>query len=173
MVASRRAIAVLVSVMYAFVLLTTAMPAHATDAQGSFQMNVRGYMVTGLLDNAVVQQDGSISMTMNVDSSVQTFIGQVPIKATGQWEGKVDGTTISGVIKNVNGQFRVCYFFFFCGTANFTGQGQWTGTLEGADGTGAFVGTITFNSSSFPQIPLNEPQPVSGSWNAEFQLPPT
>jgi len=136
---------------------------------GSFAFTLQGYTVQGQLSNALIQADNTVSMTMNVDDNLQTPIGSIPINGNGEWYGTVNGTQISGSIQNVSGSIEACYFIFFCGYANYVGDGTWSGTLSGNQGTGTFQGSITFTSSSLPQIPLNQPIPISGNWNSEFQ----
>jgi hypothetical protein len=142
----------------------------ANSSEGSFRLNVRGYPVTGRLENAIVQPDGSIVMNMIIDGNVQTPIGPAPISGRGVMDGRIDGSELSGTIRDVQGNVRVC-FLFFCGQAEFIGEGNWTGSADGTYATGILDGTITFTTSSFPQVPLNQPQYVSGTWNAELQLP--
>jgi len=136
---------------------------------GSFAFTLQGYTVQGQLSNGVINSDNSVSMAMSIDDSLQTSIGAVPVTGNGEWAGTVNGTTVSGTIENVSGSIQVCYFFFFCGYANYVGNGTWAGTLSGEQGAGTFNGLITFTSSSFSQVPLNQPIPVSGNWNSSFQ----
>jgi hypothetical protein len=157
-----------------FLLILTVLgyaysPVLADSGAGSFTLIVRGYPVNGNLQNVVLNQDGSISMNMVLDGSVQTPIGPVPMVANGVWTGMRNGSTVSGTIQNVAGTANIC-FLFFCGHAKFVGQGRWSGTLTANStlGSGSFEGTITFTSSTFPEIPVGQPQPVSGTWNADF-----
>jgi hypothetical protein len=152
-------IALLVLVAWASVV---GVPASAA-ADGSFQFTVSGYSVTGQLSNAIVKPDNSVSMNMIVDGSVQTPIGPAPIRASGIWDGALRGVELSGTIHDVTGTIHAC-FFVWCGDTNYVGSGQWNGQLNESQVTG----TITFTSSPFPQIPLNQPQPVQGTWTANF-----
>lgn len=141
----------------------------AQSANGSFAFTLSGYTVQGQLSNPVIQAGNSVSMTMTLSDYLQTSIGSIPITGNGEWYGTVNGGTVSGTIQNVSGTVQACYFIFFCGQANYIGQGTWTGTISGSQGSGTFQGTITFTSSSIPQIQLNQPTPISGSWNSSFQ----
>jgi hypothetical protein len=144
-------------------------PVFATSGSGSFTLIMSGYPVNGNLQNVVANSDGSVSMNMVLDGSVSSPIGPVPIVANGAWVGMRNGSELSGMIQNVAGTARIC-FIFWCGNANFVGQGEWSGTLASNStlGSGGFEGTITFTSSDFSQIPVGQPQPVSGTWNADF-----
>jgi len=150
-------------------LLPVTVYAQSVPSTGSFAFTLQGYTVQGQLSNAVINTDNSITMTMNIDDSLQTSIGAIPLSGNGYWWGAVNGTSLSGTIQNVSGSVQVCYFLFFCGSANYVGQGTWTGTLSAGQGQGTFSGTITFTSSSISQIPLDQPIPISGNWNSSFQ----
>jgi hypothetical protein len=154
-----------------FVLVLLAFPA-ALNAQsggsGSFAFTLNGYTVQGQLANAIIRPDNSVRLTMNVQDTIRTAVGDVPISGSGEWHGTANLTTLSGTIENIHGAVRLCFFFFFCGNADYIGQGTWIGTLSGSQGTGTFQGTITFTSSPVPQIPVNQPIPVSGTWNSNF-----
>jgi hypothetical protein len=139
----------------------------ASPGQGSFVLVAQGYSVNGNLQNAV-NVNNSVSMNMVLDGNVQTPIGAVPMTANGVWVGVVNGSEVSGTIQNVSGTAHIC-FLFWCGNANFVGEGKWSGTLASEQGSGGYSGTITFTSSDWSQIPVGKPQPVSGTWNAEFQ----
>lgn len=160
-------------IYFCLALLLTFIPAvvyaQSGPTLGSFAFTLQGYTVQGQLSNAVIRPDNSVSMTMTVDDSLQTPIGAVPISGSGEWYGTVNGTTVSGTIENVSGSIQVCYLIFFCGYANYIGNGMWTGTLSADHGAGTFRGFITFTSSSFSEIPLNRPIPVSGNWSSIFQ----
>ena len=141
----------------------------ADSGTGSFTIVLSGYAINGDLQNVVVKPDGSISMNMVLDGTVSTSFGPIPITANGIWVGVRNGTTVSGAIENVAGAANPC-FLFWCGTATFVGQGRWSGTLTANStlGSGGFEGTITFTSSDFPQLPVGQPQPISGTWNANL-----
>jgi len=108
-------------------------------------------------------------MTMTLNAQIQTQIGLIPMSATGIWIGSVNGTRVTGTIQDVAGSVSACVLFT-CGSSVFVGQGQWLGTLNnGSNASGTLTATITFTSSSFSQVPLGKPQPVSGTWNANLQ----
>jgi hypothetical protein len=141
----------------------------ADSGMGSFTIVLSGYPINGELQNVVVSSDGSISMNMVLDGTVSTSFGPIPITANGVWVGVRNGTTVAGRIENVAGAVNPC-FLFWCGTATFFGQGEWSGTLTGNStlGSGGFEGTITFTNSDFSQLPVGQPEPISGIWNANF-----
>ena len=143
--------------------------AMADSGTGSFTIIVSGYAVNGNLQNVLMKPDGSVSMNMVLDGTISTSLGPIPITANGVWVGVRNGTTVSGTIQNVAGSANPC-FLFWCGTATFQGQGQWSGNLTSNStlGSGGFEGTITFTSSDFSQIPVGQPEPISGTWNADF-----
>ena len=143
-------------------------PVLADPGEGTFAMNLSGNTLNGNLQNAIIKSN-SVSLSMILNGYVQTSIGPVPIAANGVWVGTRNGTTLTGAIQDVTGTVHMC-ILFWCGQAAFVGQGQWRGTLASTDGTGTFDGTVTFISSDFSQIHLNQPAPVSGTWNASFQL---
>jgi len=150
-------------------LTTVFSPALATAGQGSFSMTISQTTLNGDLVNSVINAD-AVTMGMVLNGNLQSSIGQVPITANGNWVGVRNGTGLNGTIQDVTGTVHLC-FLFWCGQAQFVGQGTWVGTLTTTStGMGTFEGTITFTSSDFSQIHLNEPAPVSGTWNAEFQL---
>lgn len=139
-----------------------------SGGQGTLTLNLSGYALDGNLQNAIIQTN-SVSMNMVVNTEMQISISQVPITANGVWVGTLNGTNLSGLIQNVSGTVKVC-FLFWCGQALFVGQGEWSGTLNSTQGSGAFEGTVTFTSSSISQIHVNQPAPITGTWNADFQL---
>ena len=144
-------------------------PALATPGQGTFSITISQNVLNGNLLNSVINGN-AVTMSMVLNGNLQTNVGQVPITANGNWVGVQNGTELNGTIQNVTGSLQYC-FLFWCGHAQFIGQGTWNGNLTATNmGAGTFEGTITFTSSDFSQIHLNEPAPVSGSWNAEFQL---
>lgn len=161
-------------ILLAFVLVLTIFPAlqaQSDGGTGSFAFTLSGYTVQGQLVNAIIHPDNSVTLRMTVHDTMRTSAGNVPISGRGEWYGIANVTSLSGTIQNVQGTARVCIlFFFFCGDANYIGQGTWEGTFSNAQGTGTFQGTITFTSSPVPQIPVNRPIPVSGTWSSNFQL---
>lgn len=152
------------------VLMLTLLPAlHAQSGNGLFSFVLNGYTVQGQLVNAIIHPDNSVTLNMNIRGNMQTSIGSIPISGYGEWYGIANANLLSGTIQNVNGIVRICILIFFCGNANYVGQGTWNGNLSGEEGTGTFQGTITFTSSPVPQVPVNQPIPVSGIWSASFQ----
>jgi hypothetical protein len=144
----------------------------AAQSVGSLQLNLGNQQLAGELTNLNIT-NGTVSMTMTLNSQIQTQVGPIPMTATGIWIGSVNGTTVTGTIQDVTGNVEACVLFM-CGSSDFIGQGQWTGTLNNgsnasSNALGAFTATITFTSSSFSQVPLNKPEPVSGTWNANLQ----
>jgi hypothetical protein len=157
----------------AFLLIVASLsysflPVMASTGEGTFALDLTGYSLNGNLQNAVLKTT-SVSMNMILNGNIQTSIGQVPITASGVWVGTRNGSRLSGLIQDVSGTVHAC-FLFWCGKATFIGQGEWSGTLTSTQGTGAFDGTITFTSSDFTQIQLNQPAPITGTWTADFQL---
>ena len=144
------------------------LPVMASAGQGAFVLNLTGYSLNGNLQNAIINTN-SVSMNMILNDNIQISISQVPITANGVWVGTLNGTNLSGSIQNVSGTVNVC-FLFWCGQASFIGQGEWSGTLNSTQGSGAFEGTVTFTSSDISQIHVNQPAPITGTWNANFQL---
>jgi hypothetical protein len=152
-----------------FVLILTMLPTlRAEVGTGTFTFTLKGYTVQGELTNAILHPDNTVTLTMVVDDRLQTFLGPVSIVGNGEWYGALNGTVLSGTIANVTGTVQVCVFFF-CGHADYVGNGTWTGALSGAEGSGTFQGVIIFTNSSFPQIPINQPIPISGTWSSTFQ----
>jgi hypothetical protein len=150
--------------------LPAALYAQSGTGDGSFAFTLNGYTVQGKLLNAIIRPDNSVRLDMNVLDTIRTTVMDVPISGSGEWYGTVNVTALSGTINDVHGSAQVCIFFIFCSNADYIGQGTWTGTLSGSQGTGTFQGTITFTSSPVPQILVNQPIPVSGTWNSNFQI---
>ncbi|HKM76625.1 MAG TPA: hypothetical protein VJZ32_09410 [Candidatus Bathyarchaeia archaeon] len=147
-----------------FLIVTPA----AAQNVGSLQLNLGNQQIAGQLTNLNIT-NGTVSMTMTLNAQIQTQVGPIPMTATGIWVGSVNGTSVTGTIEGVTGNVEACVLFM-CGSSDFIGQGQWTGTLNnGSKASGAFTATITFTSSSFSQVPLNKPEPVTGTWNANLQ----
>ncbi len=169
-VTSGRRTEILAAMLLIVASLTYALaPAFASPGQGSFSMTISNTTLNGDLENTVIKAD-SVSMSMSLNGNLQTSIGQVPITASGIWVGSRNGTGLTGTIQDVTGTVHMC-FLFWCGQASFVGQGVWNGNLATTtNGAGNFDGSITFTSSDFSQIQLNQPAPVSGTWNADFQL---
>jgi hypothetical protein len=147
-----------------FLIVTPA----AAQNVGSLQLNLGNQQIAGQLTNLNIT-NGTVSMTMTLNAQIQTQVGPIPMTATGIWIGSVNGTSVTGTIQGVSGNVEACVLFM-CGSSDFIGQGQWTGTInKGSNASGAFTATITFTSSSFSQVPLNKPEPVTGTWNANLQ----
>jgi hypothetical protein len=172
MVTLNKPLLVLAVISLALALSITPATVNASAGEGSFQFSVRGWVVSGNLLNAIVQPDGTVTMQMTVNDSIATPIGDLPVNGSGIWEGVRNGAGLSGTIQNVTGAVHAC-FIFWCGDTTYIAAGQWTGTLTGSNAVGTFSGTVTFTSSPFSQIPINTPQPVAGTWNAQFQQPAT
>ena len=161
---------ILYLVTFALVLLAfPVLHAQSGGGTGSFSFTLNDYTVQGQLVNAVIRSDNSVTLNMNINGNLQTSVGSIPITGNGQWYGKANTTILSGTIQNVQGAVTICMLIFFCGNANYVGQGTWNGNLSGQQGTGTFQGTITFTSSPVSQIPVNQPISVSGTWNSNFQ----
>jgi hypothetical protein len=142
---------------------------NASAGEGSFQFSVRGYTVSGYLFNATIQPNGTVTMAMIISGEIDTPFGYAPVSGSGVWEGVSNGTGLNGTVQNVTGVIYGCHNSQ-CGNINYIAAGQWTGTLNGSNGAGTFSGTITFTASPFHSIPLNTPQPITGTWNAQFLL---
>ena len=134
------------------------------------QLSLQGYgSIPGELRSAIIQPNNSVYMLMVINNKVQTSNGPVQITSNGTWTGTRNGSTLSGPIRNLAGNAQVCVVI--CFSADFTGQGHWYGSLTGSDGTGTLNGTITFTNSPVPQIQTGQPYLMSGTWNADFDLP--
>lgn len=143
----------------------------AVTGEGTLQLSVSGYGdVQGMLSEATIFPNSTVSMIMTVNDQMQTSYGAVPITATGLWKGVSNGLEVSGSIQNVAGKAHICALFL-CGDANFIGQGEFAGSLDASNATGTFQGTITFTDSPVSQVPVNQPMTISGSWSADFLTP--
>jgi hypothetical protein len=141
-----------------------------TASGGTLQLSLQGYgTVSGELRNAIIQPNNSVSMIMVVNDKIQTSNGPVQLTSNGTWTGVRNGSFLSGSIKGIVGRAHFC--IFICVSADFVGQGHWIGTLSGSRGTGTFDGTITFTNSPVPQIQNGQPYLISGTWNADFNIP--
>ena len=141
----------------------------AVAGQGTVQVSLQGYgSLPGQLLNVILQPDGSVSMAMTINSNIKTSLGAFPVTATGSWTGTQNGSALSGTIQNIIGKVQICVFGS-CGTANFIGKGNWTGSVANQAANGTFSGTITFTNTPYQQqLPANVPIPISGTWNAEI-----
>lgn len=152
-----------------FALILTTLPAlQAQVGAGTFSFTLQSYTVQGQLANAVLHHNHIVTMRMVVNDRIQTSIGGVPITGYGDWYGALNSTALSGKIENVTGTVQACVLFL-CGQATYVGNGTWVGTLSGTQGSGTFQGVIRFTNSSLPQIPVNQPFPISGTWSSTFQ----
>jgi hypothetical protein len=139
---------------------------------GTFTFTLKGYTIKGQLTGAVIYPNKSVNMTMSVQSTLSTPLGAVPVSGSGEWYGMVNGTGgVSGTIANVRGVVGPCAISILCGKSAYVGNGTWTGTLSGTQGTGTFQETITFTNSSLATIQANTPMPMSGTWSSQFQTP--
>ena len=167
----------LTALLFIFPVAANPMP-----GQGSFQFTLKGHVVNGLLEDPVIQPDGTITMQMVISDSISTSFGSIPVNGNGVWQGMQAGSAVSGTINGVTGTVQAC-FIFLCGNVTYVGSGLWMGTITTSTipgalttlplASGTFSGTITFTSSPFPGVPLNTPQPVTGTWNVQLiqQLP--
>ncbi len=152
-----------------FALILTTLPAlQAQVGAGTFTFTLQSYTVQGQLANAIIHHNNIVAMSMVVNDRIQTSIGGVPITGNGDWYGALNGTALSGKIANVTGTVQACVLFL-CGQAKYIGNGTWIGTFSGKQGSGTFQGVIRFTSSSLPEIPVNQPFPISGKWSSTFQ----
>jgi len=139
---------------------------------GSILLQIQGYgTLHGQLQNAIIQANNSVAMTMTVNDQIQTSQGSYPVQATGTWHGVRAGSALAGTIQDIAGKIHVC-IILSCSDAEFVGQGSWTGLLDGSsNGNGNFTATITFTESPYPQIPQGQSIPTYGSWAASFAYP--
>lgn len=157
--AERKIDRILAGALLLLSLATLALPHVFASGTGSVTISTMYGDVHGQLQNGVLQNDNSITMSMVINDQIQ---GQ-PVKATGTWTGALNGQSMSGTIQNFVGSI---------GDAQFTGQATWTGTLTStSDGAGNLTGTITITSSPYPQFPQGNTYPISGTWTASFTNP--
>lgn len=147
-------------------------PAAAASGTGTVTIQIQGYgTVHGQLQNALIQADNSVAMSMLMNDQLQTSQGSFPLQSTGVWNGVLSDSTLSGTIHDVQGKIHVC-LIFSCNDVDFTGQGNWTGQLQtGSLGSGNLTGTITVTNSPYPQIPQGQTIPIYGAWAADFTSP--
>ena len=149
-----------------FILIVSTTNLVHADSNGYFTVTANGPPITGQLTNSVIHQS-TVTMTMVIDQNLPTKIGTVHIVGNGLWNGSVNNSTLTGTIGNVQGSAQACFLIIFCQTADFTGTGTWTGTLNDvASGSGTFQGTLTFTGSPFAP---SGPVPISGTWETSFQ----
>ena len=150
---------------------SVSVQAQSGTPSGSFTFTLKGYTLKGQLTNAVINPDKSVNMTMSIQASLSTPIGAIPVSGTGEWYGTVNGGVVSGTIANVRGILGPCAISILCGKSAYVGNGTWTGTLTGTQGTGTFQETITFTNSTLATIQANTPMSTSGTWSVQFQTP--
>ena len=143
--------------------------AQSGTPSGTFTFTLKGYTLKGQLTNAVINPDKSVNMTMNIQTTLSTPLGAIPVSGSGEWYGTVNGGVVSGTMANVRGILGPCAISILCGKSAYVGNGTWTGTLSGTQGTGTFQETITFTNSTVATIQANTPMPVSGTWSSQFQ----
>jgi hypothetical protein len=157
-------------VILSLIIITLAAFTPVKAGGGSLQLSLQGYgSVPGQLLNAIIQPNSSVSMIMVVNDKIQTSNGPVQITSNGTWTGVRNASAVSGPIRGIVGKAQFCVLF--CMSADFVGQGHWYGSLSGSHGTGTFNGTITFTNSPVPQIQNGQPYLISGTWNADFDIP--
>jgi len=158
--------------MFALILvvsLSGAVVVSSDSNNGTFTFGVEGYTVTGDLSEAAIGHGGSVQMLMSIDQMITTSYGSVHVTGSGAWSGETDFQSFNGVIGNVAGTVQACAVFA-CRSADFTGNGTWTGTMmwsstAGSQGSGTFEGTLIFTGA---QINGTASVPVSGNWTATF-----
>jgi len=151
-------------------LIILMSPTAATaSGTGTVTIQIQGYgTVHGQLQNALIQANNSVAMSMSVNDQLQTPQGSFPLQATGEWNGVLNNSTLSGTIHDVQGKIHIC-IIFSCNDVAFTGRGNWTGQLQnGSTGSGDFTGTITATNSPYPQIPQGQSIRINGAWTADF-----
>jgi hypothetical protein len=141
-------------------------PVSATVGQGSIELAFRYGSVSGELVNATLFANNTVAIKMVINDLLKTSYGPLPLTATGLWNGVKDGQEVSGSISNVVGQVSVRGDFF-----EFDANGVFAGSLNGSHCEGSFNGTLTFTSSPYPNIPINQPFPMTGTWSTDFATP--
>ena len=162
----------IISIAALALLLPLAVFTLVMGTGGSVQFSLQGYgTIPGQLQNTIIEPNNTISMTMLVNDQIQTSNGPIQLTSTAIWNGVRNGSILSGQIQGLTGKVQACVPI--CLNANFTGLGNWNGQLNesSSQGTGTFTGTITFVTSSIPQITVGQTYPISGTWNANFSLP--
>lgn len=152
------------------IMLTQISPTSvAASGTGTTTIQIQGYgTIHGQLQNAAIQANNSVAMSMSVNDQLQTQQGSFPLQATGEWSGVLTNSTLSGTIHDVQGKIVVCVIFS-CNDVEFSGDGNWTGQLQASSaGNGTFTGTITVTNSPYPQIPQGQTIPIFGAWSANF-----
>ncbi len=160
---------IIILTIISVILVQISLTAVAGPGTGSVIVQIQGYgTVHGQLQNALIQPNNSVRMSMVVDDQLQTPQGSFSLQATGDWDGALDNSMLSGTIHDVQGKIHVC-IIFSCNDVDFNGRGTWTGQLQTSSvGSGNFTGTITVTNSPYPQIPQGQIIPISGSWTADF-----
>jgi hypothetical protein len=159
----------LIAVLWLLLPLAALTPVMGTG--GSVQLSLQGYgTVPGELQNTIIQPNNTIAMTMLLNDQIETSNGPIQVTGSGVWNGVRNGSVLSGQIQGLAGKVQACVPF--CLSADFVGLGNWNGELnDSSQGAGTLTGTVTFVSSSIPQIPVGQTYPISGTWKADFALP--
>jgi len=162
----------LVALTILLIILVCVSPAPVTGSgTGSVivQIQIQGYgAIHGQLQNALITSNNNVTMSMVVNDQLQTPQGTFPIQATGDWNGALNNSSLSGTINNVQGKIHVC-LIFSCNDVDFSGQGTWMGQLQTtSSGSGNYTGTITITNSPYPQIQQGQKIPIYGSWTSSF-----
>ena len=160
---------IIILTIISVILLQISPTAAAGLGTGSVIVQIQGFgTVHGQLQNALVQSNNSVKMSMVVDDQLQTPEGAFPLQANGDWDAVLNNSMLLGTIHDVQGKIHVC-IIFSCNDVSFSGRGMWTGQLQTSSvGSGNFTGTITVTNSPYPQIPQGQTIPISGSWTADF-----
>lgn len=140
----------------------------AQTGSGTVTIQIQGYgTIHGQLQNAAIDGNNNVAMSMAVSDQMQTSQGTFPIVATGNWVGALNNSSLTGNINDIKGKVTICTMF--CGDVDFVGQGNWSGQIDTSqNGSGFETGTITVTSSPYPQIPPGQTMPFSGSWSVSF-----
>jgi len=152
------------------VFSTVIVEAQSAAGTGSVELTIAGRQIPGELTNSTLYPDNTVTMSMIVDYSAQTNIGQVTITATGNWYGRSNGTSLAGIIYSVKGTVQICYVFY-CPAASYVGYGTWNGALTSnrTQAAGTFEGTLIFTNSQIQNVTLHRPITISGTWNSTLQ----
>ncbi len=157
-----------VATLSLLVPLAAFAPVSATGGSFQLKFGLAGIWtgtIPGELQNAVIQPNNSVSMTMVLDDQIQTSVGPIRVTINGILNGVKSGSALSGTIQGMVGKVSAMGL-----SGDFAGQGQWNGSLNGSHGTGTITGTLTFTNSPVPQIPTNQPYPISGTWDSDFSI---
>jgi hypothetical protein len=82
--------------------LSQASPHVNASGTGSVLLQIQGYgTVHGQLQNAIIQANNSIAMTMTINDQIQTPQGSFPVQANGTWYGVRNASAMSGAIRDI------------------------------------------------------------------------